>query len=84
MGWKADRLVGSTVDVGAAWLRLHSSESQFEWDDVVELALDACEVASENTDEVEEEAEEERGAAYGWVSGKKPCLGRGMSRLMLK
>jgi hypothetical protein len=29
----------------------------------VELALDTCEAASENTDEVEEEAEEERVAA---------------------
>lgn len=50
----------------------------------MELELDACETASEKTDEVEEEAEEERGAAYGWVSGKKPCLGRGISRLMFK
>ena len=31
----------------------------------MELALDACEAASEKTDEVEEEAEDERGAAYG-------------------
>jgi len=62
MGWKADKLAGSTIVGGATWLRLHSSESQFEWDDV-ELALDACDAASENTEEVEEEAEEERGAA---------------------
>jgi hypothetical protein len=38
----------------------------------VELALDVCDAASEKIDEVEEEAEEERGAAYGCVSGKKP------------
>jgi hypothetical protein len=62
MGWKAAKLAEAT-EVGAIWLRLHSSESQFEWDDV-ELALD-CDAASENTEEVEEEAEEERGAAYG-------------------
>jgi hypothetical protein len=62
MGWKAAKLAGST-EVGAIWLRLHSSESQLEWDDM-ELALD-CDAASENTEEVEEEAEEERGAAYG-------------------
>jgi hypothetical protein len=42
-----------------------------EWVDL-ELALDVCDAASENTDEVEEDAEEERGAAYGCVSGKKP------------
>lgn len=63
--------MGSTADVCAAWLRLHSSESQLEWVDL-ELALDICDAASENTDEVEEDAEEERGAAYGCVSGKKP------------
>jgi hypothetical protein len=38
--------------------------------DDVELALDVCDAASEKTEEVEEEAEEERGAAYGCVSGK--------------
>lgn len=64
MGWKADKLAAST-DVGAAGMReLHSSESQLERQDA-ELALDACDAASEKTEEVEEEAEEERGAAYG-------------------
>jgi hypothetical protein len=63
MDWKADRLAESTAEVGAAWFReAHSSASQLEWEDV-ELALDACDAASENTEEVEEEAEEERGAA---------------------
>jgi hypothetical protein len=32
---------------------------------------------------VEEEAEEERGAAYGWVSGRTPKVWGRMSRLML-
>ena len=41
---------------------LQSSESQVAWVDV-ELVLDTCEAASEKTDEVEEEAEEERVAA---------------------
>jgi hypothetical protein len=33
---------------------------------------------------VEEEAEEERLEAYGWVSGSRPKLGGNISRLRLK
>jgi hypothetical protein len=84
IGWKIDKLAASTI-VGPAWavLELHSSDSHCTcWE--VELALDACEAASENTEEVEEEAEEERVAAYGWVSGRRPkCWGR-ISMLMMK
>jgi hypothetical protein len=43
-------------------LELHSSASQLEGHDV-ELVLDVCEAASENTEEVEEEADEERAEA---------------------
>lgn len=43
-------------------LELHSSDSQLEGHDV-ELVLDACDAASENTEEVEEEADEERAEA---------------------
>lgn len=65
MGWKADKLAGSTAEVGATWLlAVHSSDSHAEWHDV-ELALDACDAASEKTEEVEEEADEESVAAYG-------------------
>jgi hypothetical protein len=46
--------------------------------------LDACDAASEKTEDVEEEAEEERVAAYGWVSGKKPKFWGKISMLMLK
>ena len=54
------------VTADATWpvLELHSSDSQVEGHDV-ELVLDACDAASEKTEEVEEEADEERGAAYG-------------------
>jgi hypothetical protein len=63
MGWKADKLAGSTK-VDPASLGFHSSETHCEcWE--VELALDACDAASEKTEEVEEEAEEERVVAYG-------------------
>lgn len=45
-----------------AVLDIHSSPSQLAGHDV-ELVLDACDAASENTDEVEEEADEERAEA---------------------
>ena len=65
-GWKAAKRTGSMVTADATWpvLELHSSDSQVEGHDV-ELVLDACDAASEKTEEVEEEADEERGAAYG-------------------
>ena len=52
------------VTADATWLvlALHSSDSQVEGYDV-ELVLDACDAASENTEEVEEEADEERAEA---------------------
>jgi hypothetical protein len=43
-------------------LEFHSSDSQLEGHDV-ELVLDAWDAASENTEEVEEEADEERAEA---------------------
>lgn len=46
--------------------------------------LDAWDAASEKTEEVEEEAEEESWVAYGWVSGKRPKLGGRISRVMLR
>jgi hypothetical protein len=51
-----------TADATCAVLELHSSDSQVE-EHEVELVLDACDAASEKTEEVEEEADEERGAA---------------------
>lgn len=63
MVWNAARLIGST-EVGATWVLLHSSDSQEECEEV-ELRLEACDAASEKTEEVEEEAEEERVEAYG-------------------
>jgi hypothetical protein len=45
-----------------AVLDIQSSLSQLAGHDV-ELVLDACDAASENTDEVEEEADEERAEA---------------------
>jgi hypothetical protein len=50
----------------------------------VELVLDACDATSEKTEEVDEEAEEERLAAYGWFSGRRPKLGGKISRLMVE
>jgi hypothetical protein len=61
------------VTADATWpvLELHSSDSHVEGHDV-ELVLDAWDAASEKTEEVEEEADEERGAAYGWALGEMP------------
>jgi hypothetical protein len=39
---------------------------------------------SEKTEEVEEEAEEESVAAYGYVSGRRPKFWDKISRLMMK
>jgi hypothetical protein len=68
IGAKAFKLVESTVDPGMTWRALaHSSESQTEklnWE-AEELEVDACDAASEKTEEVEEEADEERDEAYG-------------------
>lgn len=50
-------------------LELHSSDSHTERVEE-ELVLDVCDAASENTDEVEEDAEEEREEAYGWLLGE--------------
>lgn len=74
--------VGSTCLEPACLAELHSSESHWEWDDV-ELPLDTCDAASENTDDVEEEAEEEREAAYGCCSAEAPKLREMMLRLIL-
>lgn len=71
------------MEVDAGIWELHSSDSHAERHDV-ELALDVCDAASEKTDEVEEEAEEERGVVYGWVSGRTPKWWGWKSRLMLK
>jgi hypothetical protein len=64
IGWSAATLEKLTAVAVAIWpvLELHSSDSQLEGHDV-ELVLDACDAASEKTEEVEEEAEEERAAA---------------------
>lgn len=63
------RAVGSIVDAGRAdrVLRLHSSESHplgIECE-VDEQELDIWDATSEKTEDVEEEADEERDGAYG-------------------
>lgn len=50
-------------------LKLHSSDSHTEWVDE-ELVLDVCDATSEKTDEVEDDADEEREEAYGWLLGE--------------
>lgn len=57
IGWNADKLAGSTAEVTCE-REPHSSDSQMDRQEV-ELVLDACDAASEKTEEVEEEAEEE-------------------------
>ena len=69
IGANEDKLEGSTVAAEAACRdrELHSSESHpmgMECD-VEELELDTRDAASENTEEVEEDADEEREEAYG-------------------
>ena len=64
IGWSADafeKLMAVAVAICAV-LDIQSSLSQLAGHDV-ELVLDACDAASENTDEVEEEADEERAEA---------------------
>jgi hypothetical protein len=64
IGWSAaafEKLMAVAVAICAV-LDIQSSLSQLAGHDV-ELVLDACDAASENTDEVEEEADEERAEA---------------------
>jgi len=64
IGWNAATLEKLTAVAVAICpvLELHSSDSQLEGHDV-ELVLDACDAASEKTEEVEEDADEERAEA---------------------
>jgi hypothetical protein len=85
MTWvKEGRLADSagTVESTADTRERHSSDSQLDCDEV-ELTLDTCEAASEKTEEVEEDAEEESWVLYGCVSGTMPKAEGRISRLML-